>query len=300
MVNQYYFYFRDEDWGVGFIKFSSYAPFAGRFYINAHEFVKCQLEKEGIDFEPLDNGVGKCENPKRAQAIANKVTASRLEKLVKKWMGNIPTPIDYLRLQKPPFKLKYVISMLQMEVARTQLWKRAADGLHFFEQVIRENIDLGRPEKVGLIFGKRITKPTRAKHRFMSRVMTYGVIPVFHVFYKSTKLKQYYKEGKALRNEVTINNPRELGIGKTLNTENFRALREVGIQTIERLLRTEVLSHDPSVSQEMIGSIESAAEVAGRRISPLPRSNTRVRALFAALISCHLIAPTWPRDNRES
>ena len=67
-------------------------------------------------------------------------------------------------------------------------------------------------------------------------------------------------------------------------------MREVGINTIERLLRTEVLIHDPSISQEKIGNIESAAEVSGRRVSPLPRSNQRVRALFSALISCHLIA----------
>lgn len=292
MANQFYFYFVDEDWGMGFIKFSSYAPFSGRFYINGHEYVKRQLEKKGVAFEALDNGIGKCEDPEAAQKIANGITAKKTESLIRKWLSIVPNPQKELALyggRKFLKMLKYNISVLQAEVALTQVWKRAQDGLQFFEQVIRENIDLGRPEKVGVIFGKRITKKTLKENRFMSRVFTHGVIPVFNVFYKSNKLKQYYKEAKALRNEMTINNPRDFGIGKTLNTENFAALRQVGLSTIQRLLNIEVLSHDPSVSLGKIGAIESAAEVAGRRISPLPRSNKRVRALFTAIITCHLI-----------
>ena len=289
MVNQYYFYFRDADWGMGFIKFSSYAPFCGRFYVNGHEYVKCQLEKRGIEFEALDNGIGKCEDPRVAQRIANGLTAAKLEKLIRKWIRIVPNPLDFMPKRRRHLSLKYEISMLQTEIACTQLWKRAADGLQFFEQVIRENIDLGRPEKVGVIFGKQIRKATRKAHRFMSRVFTYGAIPVFHVYYKNNKLKQYYKEAKALRNEMTINNPRDFGIGKMLTQENFHSIREVGKDTIKRLLRVEVLAHDPSVSLEKLDSIEEAAEVAGRRVSPLPRSNKRVRALLNALIACHLM-----------
>jgi hypothetical protein len=290
MANQYYFYFRDEDWGVGFIKFSSYAPFSGRFYINGHEYVKCQLEKRGIEFEELENGVGKCEDPKTAQKIANSITANRLEALIRKWLRIVPTPLGMMPHRRGNITLKYHISMLQMEVARTQLWKKAAAGLQFFEQVIRENIDLGRPEKVGVIFRKRILQSTMKAHRFMSRVFTGDVIPVFHIFYKSNKLKQYFKGGKALRSELTINNPRDFGINKTLNTENFNAMRGVGKETIDRLLRVETLCQDPSVSVDRIGAIESSTKVEGRRVSPLPRSNTRVRALFCAIIACHLIS----------
>jgi len=301
MVNQYYFYFLDDDWGVGFIKFSSYAPFAGRFYINGHEYVKRQLEKKGIEYEALDNGVGKCEDPKAAQRIANGITANRLEKLIRKWIRTVPNPLAVMpRGRNGVTTLKYEISMLQTEIACTQLWKKAQDGLQFFEQVIRENIDLGRPEKVGVIFGKQIRKATRKAHRFSSRVFTYGAIPVFHVYYKKNKLKQYYKEAKALRNEMTINNPRDFGVGKMLTTENFRGIKEVGIDTIKRLLRVEVLAHDPSVSQDKLDSIEEAAEVAGQRVSPMPRSNKRVRALFNALIACHLITGGFRNRDLKS
>ena len=285
---------------MGFIKFSSYAPFCGRFYVNGHEYVKCQLMEKGIEFEALDNGIGKCSDPKAAQRIANGITAKKLTTLIRKWMRIVPTPLDFLPKRRGNLTLKYEISMLQTEIAVTQLWQRAADGLQFFEQVIRENIDLGRPEKVGVIFGKQIRKATRNAHRFASRVFTYGAIPVFHVYFKGNKLKQYYKEAKALRNEMTINNPRDFGVGKMLTQENFQGIKEVGVDTIKRLLRVETLAHDPSVSLEKLDSIEEAAEVAGRRVSPLPRSNKRVRSLLNALIACHLITGGFRNRDLKS
>ena len=42
--------------------------------------------------------------------------------------------------------------MLQAEFSLTQVWDQALSGRCFFEEVIRENIDLGRPEQVQLIF----------------------------------------------------------------------------------------------------------------------------------------------------
>lgn len=38
-----------------------------------------------------------------------------------------------------------------------------------------------------------------------------------HVYYKSTHIKQYHKENRALRPETTINNTYDFGIGKRLH-----------------------------------------------------------------------------------
>ena len=290
MVNQFYCYFWDREWGVGFLKASSYAPFSGRLYLNGHEWLKGRLRAQGIDFEPLDNGLLSCADPAAAREMARRLSAARIQRVARKWMREIPHPLDALRSK---CALPWRIGILQLEQALTQVWDKGARGLEFFEQVIRENIDLGRPEKIALIFKRRVTRRTPQK-RFVSRVMHYGVIPVFHVLFKSSKLKQYFKEGKALRSEVTINNPRDFGIGKTLTGENLRALRQVGRETIDRLLRVETLSHDPALGSERLQALESPVEIedgrgAVRRVSALPRSNTKVRALLGALIGCHLI-----------
>ena len=73
---------------------------------------------------------------------------------------------------------------------------------------------VGRPDQVQLIFNRRVTK--RTPGRFRTRVLTEGVTPSLHVDDKHSKIKQYHKEGRALRTETTINDPRDFGIGKRL------------------------------------------------------------------------------------
>jgi len=71
MVNPYYFYCVDEDFGPFFIKFCSYFPDNAKLCLNRHEYAKRQLQREGLPFQALDNGVLSCENPKRLQEICD-------------------------------------------------------------------------------------------------------------------------------------------------------------------------------------------------------------------------------------
>ena len=81
-----------------------------------------------------------------------------------------------------------------------------------FEQVIREDLDIGRPSRVQLIFGRRVSR--RTPGRFRTRVITHGVVPSLHVDYGNTRIKQYHKQGRALPTEATINHTRDFGIAR--------------------------------------------------------------------------------------
>src|SRR6202030_1450171 len=117
---------------------------------------------------------------------------------------------------------------------------RPLTGRAFFEEVIHENLDLGNPGQVQLIFNRRVTK--RTPGRFRTRAITAGVTPSLHVDYKHSKIKQYHKEGRALRTETTINDTRDFAIGKRL--KSLPAVREVGFSANRRLLDVQQLSHD--------------------------------------------------------
>jgi hypothetical protein len=108
---------------------------------------------------------------------------------------------------------RYELSILQAEFSLTQMLDRPVSGRVFFEQVIRDNLDIGRPDQVSLIFDRRIIARPQAPTpgRFRTRVITDGVTPSLHVDYKHTKIKQYHKEGRALRTETTINDTRDFG-----------------------------------------------------------------------------------------
>lgn len=111
-------------------------------------------------------------------------------------------------------------------------------GRCFFEEIIRENIDLGRPEQVQLIFSRKMNKSTVANGRCRTRIISEGVIPSLHIYYKSTHSKQYHKAAKrraGLRTETTVNNTYDFGIGRRLC--NLPALRQIGFEANRRILK---------------------------------------------------------------
>ena len=179
-VNHYYVYAVDDDFGPFFLKFCSYFPYNAKLCINGHEYLKRQLTKRGIAFEALDNGILRCADPKRMQRLADGLTAARVDALLRKWLARLPHPFAARDRQQG---IRYDVSILQAEFARTEVFDRPAQGRVFFEEVVRENLDMGRPDHVQLIFDRRVTRRTPSRYR--TRVITDGVTPSVHVDYKA-------------------------------------------------------------------------------------------------------------------
>jgi hypothetical protein len=174
--------------------------------------------------------------------------------------------------------------VIQAEFSLTQVLDKPVTGRTFFEQVIRDNLDIGRPDRAGLIFGRRIIRkgPRATPGQFRTRVLAEGVVPTLHVGYKRSKIKQYHKEGKALRTETTINDTRDFGIGKRLH--NLPALRAAGFTATRRLLDAEKISHDPADGQDAIArTCQPLTTPAGTRVAGLRLGDPRAHALLAAL-----------------
>ena len=280
MVNQFYIYAVDTDFGPFFIKFSSYFPYNAKLCINGNEWAKRQTAKVGIAFEALDNGFASCDDPRRLQRICDRLGVTKIDRLVRKWLARLPHP---LAASDRRAGYRYDVSILQSEFSLTQMLDRPLEGRVFFEEVIRENIDIGRPDRVSVIFDRRIhtrgRQPTPS--RFRTRIFTRGVTPSLHVEYKSTRIKQYHKEGRALRTETTINDSYDFGIGRRLC--NLPALREVGFSANRRLLDAERLSHDPAVGEHVFSSIAQPTVIDDQRAPALRFGDPRVHALLAAI-----------------
>src|SRR5579859_733413 len=285
MVNHFYLYAVDGDFGPFFIKFCSYFPYNAKLCINGNEWAKRQAAKAGIGFEALDNGFAACDDPGRLQRICDRLDAARIDRLLRKWLARLPHPFTAGDRRAG---YRYDISVLQAEFSLTQMLDRPACGRAFFESVIRENLDVGRPDRVSLVFDRRILNGRRrhTESRFRTRVFTQGVTPSLHVEYKHTRIKQYHKEGRALRTETTINDTRDFGIGKRLC--NLPALREVGFSANRRLLDAQTISHDPIIGDTVFHTINQPAFTDGRRVAGLRFGDPRVHALLAAIAICRL------------
>jgi hypothetical protein len=285
IINQWYFYCVDTDFGPFFLKFSSYFPYTARLCINGNEYAKRQAAKAGIGYTALDNGFATCDDPAKVQAICDQLDAEKIDALLRKWLAILPHPV-------PPADretYRYDISILQVEFSLTQMLDRPISGRVFFEQVIRDNLDIGRPDHVGLIFNRKILTKGRntTPGRFRTRVITDGVTPSLHIDYKNTKIKQYHKEGRALRTETTINDTWDFSIGKRLH--NLPALRQIGFTANRRLLRVQTISHDPAEGTTAINATcQPVTTNTGARVAGLRLTDARAHALLATLCQFRL------------
>lgn len=287
MVNHFYFYGVDEDFGPFFVKFGTYFPYTAKLYLNGHEYVKRQLAKQGIPFEALDNGIRWCADPPRLQALCDGLSAEMIEAVFRKWLARLPQAFTDEDRQAG---YRYRLSILQAEFSLTQMLDRPLSGRLLFEDIIRENLDLGRPDRVQLIFNRRITR--RTPGRFRTRVLTEGVIPTLHISYKHSDLKQYLKgirqeDGRGLRTELTVNDTRDFGIGRGLT--NLAALRQVGFEANRRLLDVQRLSQDCTIGEATVERVHQPVIVGGQRAPGLRFLDPRVLALFLALVVFRLV-----------
>jgi len=284
-VNHYYFYFQDRDWGPGFLKVGSYAPFPVKLCLNGHEWVKQQLRREGVAFEPLDNGFRSCEDPDRLQEICDRLGPNDVQACFDRWSHTVPWPLSAKHRRAG---YEHRLTIWQIETSLTHVFDRPVYGRHFFEEVIREHLDLGRPDRVSALFPQRLTKRTPPPaHGYKTRVFVAGVQPSLHVDFKHSHVKQYFKEQRALRTETTINDARDVFAKKALSSLPY--LRHVGDSVNRRLLEAEKLSHDCLLADSSFERLQSPAQCGGHRCPALSFGDRRVRALLEALCSFSLL-----------
>ena len=185
-----------------------------------------------------------------------------------------------------------------MEVSLTQVFDRPVRGREFFEEVMRDNLDLGRPDRLQLVFGRRILPSTPGQ--FRTRVIQDGVLPSLHIEYKNFDLKQYFKEGRALRTEGTFRNPKDFNVNKGLS--NFAYLEQIGRQINRRLLEVERVSQNCGLSAEGIQRVvQPTVSEDGQKAPGLRFGDPRVMALMLTLnLFIHLINGFRNRDLREA
>jgi hypothetical protein len=280
MVNHWYFYGFDADFGPFHIKFCGYFPYTGQIYLNGHEYAKQQCRKAGIAFTALDNAFGTVSDPAAVQRICEGLTDQKIYRFAGKWLARLPQP--FTRADEDA-DYRWQLSVKQAEFSTTMALDRPLAGRIFFEQLIRDNLDIGRPDKVNIVFGRAIRQRGRFRTpgTFRTQVITNGTCPYLYLFYKKTQVKQYLKEGRALRTETTFNQPRDLGIGKELT--NLAAMAKAGYTANRRLLDAECISHDPAAGAAALEMLTSPViTTTCTRVPGMRFPDPRVQALLAA------------------
>jgi hypothetical protein len=184
------------------------------------------------------------------------------------------------------------------ELSDTRVFDRPLHVRHWFELTLKDQLALGRPDHVQVVFGRKITR--RTPGRFRTRVINDGVEPQIQAHYKHSKVKQYLKEGRALRTETTINDPEDFGVGRTLNATNWLALTRIGHETNERLMAAQLAACDCAPDSTTLERVVSPSIEDGLPAPALRFGDTRVMALLSCLCSYrHLFAGLTNKSLRD-
>ena len=198
-VSHFYFYLWDAEWGPAFWKVNCYAPFPVWIWLNGHEWAKRQLDKARIGYAALDNGFRSCDKPALLQRLCDRLGPGAVSGFFWRWFPRLPQVFTAVDLRAG---YVYELAFRQFEVADTRVFSRPAAGRAFFEGLIRDHLDIGRPDCVSLTFGRRVLATTPGA--FRTKVVTEGVDPQVSCYYKASRIKQYFKGHRALRTETVI------------------------------------------------------------------------------------------------
>ena len=283
-VTCFYFYLWDVDFGPAFIKVCAYFPYPVKVWLNGHEWAKRQALQAGIGFTALSNGFATCDDPAGLQAICDRLGPGTINVFFERWMSILPLPLtDANRADGYWWEL----SMRQIEVSRTLVFDAPRRARSFFEALVVDNLDIGRPDSVELIF----TGPHSGRGRRpalncvpRTRIVTRDTEVTVNAFFKHSRVKQYLKDGRALRIETVINSPDDLlGLGKR-RLRNLDELQAKARDVNARLLDTERVGQGCVLASPAFERVaRSTLTEDGRRSPALRFGDPRVMALLGAL-----------------
>jgi hypothetical protein len=177
------------------------------------------------------------------------------------------------------------LSMRQVETSRTLVFDAPRRARAFVEALVADNLDLGRPDTVELIFtGKheRRGRPRKQPLTFKTALLTHDTQVTINAFFKHSRVKQYLKDGRALRIETVINSPDDLRCHRRLPHLGELQSKCRAINT--RLLDTERVGQGCVLASPAFERVAQPSLTSdGRRAPALRFGDPRVMALLGAL-----------------
>jgi hypothetical protein len=281
-----YFYVLDPEFGPGFIKICTYFPYPAKVWLNGHEWAKRQADRVGISYRALANGFAACDQPDALQAICDRFGPADVQGFFDRWIDAIPTPFTSADRVAGYW---WELSMRQVEVSRTLVLDDPRRARSFFEALVTDNIDIGRAERLNVVFGHRRPGRPRTKHPHQTRVFTPGTDVHIDFRFKHSRVKQYLKEGRALRIETVINKPSDIGVLARL--EHLPELIAKGRAVNDRLLTVERAGQDCAIGSALFERIHQPYIREGQRTGALRFGDPRAMALTGALaVFIHTVA----------
>jgi hypothetical protein len=197
--------------GPGFVKVCAYFPYPLKIWLNGHEFAKRAAAAAGIGFTELDNGFGATADPAGLQQLCDTLGPGTIKVFCERWWARLPLPLTDADRAGGYW---WDIAMRQVEVSRTIVFTAPRHARGFFEALCADNLDIGRPEQMQIVFGRRVRTPPPDGYR--TRLLRAGDEVTLNAYFGHSRVKSYLKCGRAFRIETVVNDTADLGVARRL------------------------------------------------------------------------------------
>ena len=286
-VVQYNFYVNDDRWGRMFVRMCPYLPFSARVCLNQHYWLAARMREAGIDFQQCTNAFLKCSHPDRLQELADSLTTRDILHCAQKWLATF-TPF-FTEKERKQAGCQHRLFFAQVELCDNLIFRRRAALDRLGERLLDANRTIGQPNKITVIFGRKVTQHYRGKLQTVIEDMDLPN-PVVRSHYGNGFVKQYVRDHLLLRTEPASNNVHDYRCNKAV--ENLPRVRENMSLVIDNYHNVQQDILETFVDRGQLRQLAQPTVLPnGRRIPGLKLDHPRQLALMHALVRfCHIAA----------
>ena len=217
----YYFYIHDETLGAMAMRVASFFPFQTTYYLNGHNFIEKELNREKVRFRKNDNAFLSVSDPEALQAAADRLTSVVIRKRLDYW--TLLLGPKFSKRERAAMNLHRFYAVSQIEYCRNFIFKRNFPIHRIFERSCEMGLWRMTANKIAEVFGQRVTRKLKGKLNTVLEQVEHGH-HIFRAYYRNAFIKQYEKFSIYLRNEACSNNLSDFGLKKGL--DHLAAVRE--------------------------------------------------------------------------
>lgn len=305
-----YYYYNDQQFGRIHVRVETWFPFTVQVYVNGHSWLGQQMARLRMGFVQEDNAFTELDDPKRAQALADKFIRLDWVSILEKWSRPL-LPV----LKHPWFcRMNHHWTTDQFEYSVDLIFRSPERLAKLFPLLLIHALTCFSARDVLTFLGRRLA------HSFDGEVITQckrDRIPGARIKHsvRHNWLKMYDKSGRILRVEMVLNQANEFQIlrwgtkkGQRVydwfrmakRVTNLWRYAEIAQQACQRYLNALAAVHDITPAMEIL---EVACRPAGsgrrrrRGLMPLHASDQQ---LFRAVMQGeHIVNGFRNRNIKE-
>jgi len=294
-VDQYNFYINDRDWGRMFVRVCPYLPFSARICLNQHSWLATRLKQRNIRFQQCANAFLRCSDPEALQQLADSLTPEDFIRCGQKWLAQL-TPF-FTERERKHAGIQHRLFFSQVEYCDNLIFSRRAALDELGERLLDANRAIGRPNKLTILFGRRITSRHGGKLQTVIEDLNLPN-PGMRSHYKNGFIKQYVRDNLLLRTEAASNNVNDYGVAKAM--DNLPQLRRTLQSITNRYLDVQQDILESFIDRGQLRQLtEPTILPSGKRIPGLKLDHPRLLALMQALVRFSHIAAGDAFSTRE-